>query len=94
LAFKYLFPVLRSGGTYIIEDLHWQSPTYEGKSIPVPKTSDFMISFFEHGKYIANDLLPEEFMRDASKSIAAFGWFPAFNGMASPPKLLVLRKGE
>jgi len=34
LAFLHFFPKLRSGGLYIIEDLHWQSPFYES-ALPV-----------------------------------------------------------
>jgi hypothetical protein len=94
LAFKHLFPKLRRGGTYIIEDLQWQSPSYEGKPIPLPKTRDFMINFFENDKYVQNDVLSEDFMRAAKESLASHAWFPAFSGGASPAKVLILRKAE
>lgn len=94
LAFKHLYPRLRAGGTYIIEDLHWQSPAYEGKPIPLPKTKDFMVSFFESGKYVENGLLSEDFMRSVRSSVASYAWFPAFDGQGSPAKIFVLRKAD
>jgi hypothetical protein len=72
LAFRHLFPKFCSGGTYVIEDLQWQSPTYEGKTIHLPKTADFMINFFERGQYILNDLLSENFMQTVEHSVDSF----------------------
>jgi hypothetical protein len=92
LAFHTLFPKLRAGGTYIIEDLQWQSPAYEGKTVELPKTRDFMIDYFERNQYQPNDLLSENFMQSVKASLDAFAWFPAFNGEASTPKLFVVRK--
>jgi hypothetical protein len=92
LAFKNLFPRLRSGGTYIIEDLHWQSPSFEAKGPLLPKTRDFMIKYFEQNRYIWNHLLTEDFMRFVQENLTSFAWFPAFEGKASPAKLLVFRK--
>ena len=34
-----LFPLVKSGGLYIIEDLHWQPPQYEATLPNVPRTS-------------------------------------------------------
>ncbi len=92
LAFKHLFPRLRSGGTYIIEDLQWQSPSFEGKSPLLPKTRDFMINYFEHNKYVKNELLTEDFMCFVKENLTSYAWFPAFDGKASPAKLFVFRK--
>ena len=92
LAFRTLYPKLRAGGTYVIEDLQWQSPAYEDKSVALPKTRDFMISYFESEKYLPNALLSEEFMRSVKDSLDAYAWFPAFNGEASTAKLFVARK--
>ena len=38
-----LFTTLRPGGLYIIEDLHWQPPAYEGSLPYVPKTSALLM---------------------------------------------------
>jgi len=40
IALGVLFPHLRSGGLYIIEDLHWQDPGLEKPN--VPKTNDLL----------------------------------------------------
>jgi len=37
IAFGYLFPHLRSGGMYIIEDLHWLDPTMEREGAPTTR---------------------------------------------------------
>ena len=92
LAFKHLFPRLRDGGSYIIEDLHWQSPFYEGLASGVPTTADFMIAFFENGEYLANPILSEEFMNAIRRETGSFAWFPSFSGEASRPRLVVLTK--
>jgi hypothetical protein len=92
VAFRHLFPQLRSGGIYVIEDLHWQSPTYEESFGPLPKTRDFMIDFFENGLYSTNSLLSESFMKEIAESVFSFAWFPSFSGDQSVAKLVVLRK--
>lgn len=42
-AFALLFSSLKQNGIYIIEDLHWQSPSYEDKLPAVPKTIDLLV---------------------------------------------------
>lgn len=42
-AFSLLFPCLKQKGIYIIEDLNWQSPSYEETLPKVPKTYDFLL---------------------------------------------------
>jgi hypothetical protein len=40
LTFALLFPCVRPGGLYVIEDLHWQPPSLEASLPRVPKTRD------------------------------------------------------
>ena len=42
LALRELFPALRRGGLYIIEDLHWQPDHIEVNLPPAPKTIDWL----------------------------------------------------
>lgn len=47
LALRELFGCLRSGGLYVIEDLHWQPPHIESRLPPTPKTMDWLAAFRE-----------------------------------------------
>ncbi len=92
LAFRHLFPRLSSGGLYIIEDLHWQSPVYEDIAGSLPVTAQFMISYFERGEYIPNSILSSEFMSDVHRSTWSFAWFPSYVEPAGQAKVLVIKK--
>ena len=85
LALKTLFPRLREGGTYVIEDLQWQPPVYEDKTITVPKTADFLINYFVERRYYPNAVLDEAFMKAMERRIRSYAWFPSFTGIASAP---------
>jgi glycosyltransferase involved in cell wall biosynthesis len=90
LALKVLFPRLVSGGLYVIEDLHWQSPFYE-RGLPfVPKTGEFLSRYLLDGHYIPNELLPAELMRQLAGRIASFAVFPDFT-VGSGAKLIIIR---
>lgn len=54
LALKNLFPKLAQDGLYVIEDLHWQPPTYETRLPALPKTGDFLTTYFEQRTYLPN----------------------------------------
>ena len=92
LSLKVLFPKLAPGGIYVIEDLQWQSPAFESVLPKVPKTALFFTSFFEKGEYLANSLLSAEDMQALKAEVASFASFGAFDGSASPTKLIVMRK--
>lgn len=54
LAFMNLFPLLKSRGIYVIEDLHWQSPFYESKLPETFTTSEMFSVFFHTGGFPAS----------------------------------------
>ncbi len=95
LALRTLFPKLAPGGLYIIEDLHWQSPFYEGALPAVPRTADFLEQLLLHGTYVENPLLPREAAEDIRNRLASFALFPDFAGGQEAPrseiKMIVLR---
>jgi hypothetical protein len=45
LTFSNLFPCLKSGGLYVIEDLDWQPTVYEASLPPAMKTADLLFMF-------------------------------------------------
>jgi hypothetical protein len=91
LALKVLFPKLAANGLYIVEDLQWQPDVYEGKTITVPRTRDFLIQFFVEGVYIENSILSLEFMNYVRSRVSAYAWFPSFDGASPVPKVFVMR---
>jgi SAM-dependent methyltransferase len=93
LAFRVLFPHLRPGGVYVIEDLHWQSPFYEDALPRVPKSADFFKHYLESNIYIENSLISREFMRQAREEMHSFALFPDFVH-GGKPKLLVMRRSS
>jgi hypothetical protein len=48
LALKVLFPMLKPGGIYAIEDLNWQPRRYEAELPPTPKTTDYLRNGYDH----------------------------------------------
>jgi len=92
LPLRHLWAKLASGGLYIIEDLHWQSPVFEESLPKVHKTADLLKNVFEDGNYLDSDILDESFMRSVKDETFSFSAFPSFMGIQSPTKLIVLRK--
>jgi len=50
-AFAALFPQLRSGGLYIIEDLRWQPKVYERQHPDIPKTAHLFQGFIDTKRF-------------------------------------------
>jgi hypothetical protein len=57
LTLTKLFPLLRSGGLYIIEDLGSQPPLYERSLPPTPKTVRQLSNFIVHGAFIETEAM-------------------------------------
>jgi hypothetical protein len=55
-----LFPLLKEGGFYVIEDLNWQPKSYEAKLPKVPKTSRLLASLLEKGRFVNTGSISEE----------------------------------
>jgi hypothetical protein len=92
-ALKLLLPNLAAGGLYIIEGLDWQ-PSFEDTLPSVPNTAEFLIGFFEQGRYIDNSVLSADAMNKFKQVTTSFSHFPSFDGAGGPTKLIVLRKRE
>jgi hypothetical protein len=93
LALKVLWKKLASGGLYIIEDLHWQSPYFENSLPSVPKVGPLLKAWFEHGEYIKNSLFSEKDLCLLGEELDSFSMFPTFTpGVGEGVKLAVLRR--
>jgi hypothetical protein len=55
-----LFPLLKAGGLYIIEDLHWQPKSYEGRLPKVPKTGTLFAELLENGRFVNTGSISEK----------------------------------
>lgn len=91
-ALRQLWTKLASGGLYVIEDLQWQSPAFESILPKVPKTAIIMNSFFEEHTYVPSDVLDEAFLMSVRQALHSYAAFPAFKGLQSSTKLIVMRK--
>ena len=91
-AFKELIGAVRPGGLYIIEDLHWQSPHFENSLPQVPKTWDFLKSYFVDGEYVENSLLANDWMDAIRPTIDCFSYFRDLSGLTHKIQVAVLRK--
>ncbi|WP_059413229.1 hypothetical protein [Cupriavidus basilensis] len=92
LAFLHLFPHLRPGGLYIIEDLHWQSPYYEGQLPPTMRTAELIEHWFRTGRFPRLAAAELQGMEALAAGIDfAFTLNQPFV-QASPPKLAVIQK--
>lgn len=89
---KYLWPHLNPGGLYIIEDLHWQSPVYEGLLPAAPLTADLFAAALERGERFDSELFSVRELDALRAEVASFALVRDQHGTVEVPKLLVLRK--
>ena len=61
-----LFPLLKPGGFYVIEDLNWQPKSCEAQLPKVPKTSKLLASFLEMGRFVNTGSISEESWRSVA----------------------------
>lgn len=66
-----LFPLLRVGGSYIIEDLNWQPTVYEKKLPSVPKTSSLLLQFVQSGGFVKTGRLSRDDWQSVVSQIGA-----------------------
>ncbi|KKQ40637.1 MAG: hypothetical protein US60_C0056G0005 [Microgenomates group bacterium GW2011_GWC1_37_8] len=76
ITFNYLFKYLKSGGLFIIEDLHWQPSEYEDEKNP--KTIDILREFKRTGLWLST-LASEEERRIIEEGIKNIFIFDSLN---------------
>jgi len=68
-AFLSLFPTVRPGGLYIIEDIQWRPSTYSQTLPPVPRTDALLNQFVAGGRFTETGALPLAEWRALEKDI-------------------------
>lgn len=89
-AFLELFPKLRRGGLYIIEDLRWQPEAYERPGIT--KTADLFRSFSEHRAFRHSDPAIEAEFAALAPAISGCFLFPVRYEKARRDQVAVIHK--
>jgi SAM-dependent methyltransferase len=69
LTLQKLFGILKNGGFYIIEDLHWQPLHYERSLPSTPDTTKQLRTFIKEGDFISSTLLPVDTWSEVAKKI-------------------------
>lgn len=90
-AFIELFPALVPGGTYIIEDLHWQPAQIEELKA-VPKTAELFSRFLLDGRFAETGDIPEERYQQAASQIAGVTFVNEAGLSDGPAKMVIIRK--
>lgn len=90
-AFIGLFPALVPGGTYIIEDLHWQPAQIEELK-SVPKTAELFSRFLLEGRFAETGDIPEERYLEAASQIAGVTFINEAGLPSGPAKMVIIRK--
>jgi hypothetical protein len=65
------FPLLKPGGFYVIEDLHWQPKSCEGRLPKVPKTSKLLANLLEMGRFVNTGSISEESWQSVARRIGS-----------------------
>ncbi|MGE3689828.1 MAG: hypothetical protein AB7F98_00450 [Novosphingobium sp.] len=75
LTFLKLFPLLKPGGIYIVEDMHWQPDTYEFSLPRVPRTDILFSRFLRKGRFTETGSLPEHDWAEQARAIKSLHMF-------------------
>jgi hypothetical protein len=81
ISFKTLWPCIKPGGLYIIEDLHWQP--YEEKRI---KSVD-LLKDWSGGRRTTSDILENDFLRQLEATMDSITFYPSISNIWPKEKL-------
>lgn len=90
-AFIELFPALVPGGTYVIEDLHWQPEQIENLR-QVPKTAELFSRYLLDGRFAETGDIPEERYLEVASQIAGVTFVNEAGLSTGPAKMVIIRK--
>ncbi len=91
-AFLALFPVLKPGGLYLIEDLRWRPRLYEAKRPGFTKTGELWRSFLSTGAFAHADPAYAEAMNALRDEISFATLFPVRFEPGRRDQLLLVHK--
>lgn len=91
-AFLTLFPKLKSGGLYIIEDLRWQPEVYEKMHSGITKTADLFQSFLNTGRFSHSSTSTEAEFNSLTSGISGCFIFQALYRKKNKDQVVVIHK--